>query len=129
MVCRSFRYNHEHCCFCCRLCLTDEEMCAVSKRNRGVCTIHCVLWRKRFVTRIVFIDCGLPLPPSPPPIKPLIQVLQEKGLQFTRPVLNCFLFCVLAPPSCQTKSSGKPEISPQEFSHLQQQLQDMKEQV
>ena len=65
----------------------------------------------------------------PPPLKPLIQVLQEKGLQFTQPVFNCFLFCVLAPPSCQTKSSGKPEISPQEFSHLQQQLQDMKEQV
>jgi len=34
-----------------------------------------------------------------------------------------------APPACQTKSSGKPEISSQEFTHLQQQLQDMKEQT
>jgi len=36
---------------------------------------------------------------------------------------------VLAPAPCQSKSSGKPEINHQEFTQLQQQLQDMKEQV
>ena len=39
---------------CCRLCLTDEEMCAVSKHDRRVCTIYCVLWRKRFVKMLSF---------------------------------------------------------------------------
>lgn len=34
-----------------------------------------------------------------------------------------------APVPCQSKSSGKPEINPQEFTQLQQQLQDLKEQV
>lgn len=34
-----------------------------------------------------------------------------------------------APAPCQSKSSGKPEINPQEFTQLQQQLQDLKEQV
>ena len=61
-------------------------------------------------TRIVLTMDNLP------PHRPLIKI-------------TVFLRVDLAPPSCQTKSSGKPEISPQEFSHLQQQLQDMKEQV
>ena len=44
--------------------------------------------------------------------------------------LNCVLFCfAVAAPATQTKSSGKPEINQQEFTQLQQQLQDMKEQV
>ena len=44
--------------------------------------------------------------------------------------LNCVLFCfTVAAPATQTKSSGKPEINQQEFTQLQQQLQDMKEQV
>lgn len=34
-----------------------------------------------------------------------------------------------APAPCQSKSSGKPEINPQEFTQLQQQLQDLKEQA
>lgn len=36
---------------------------------------------------------------------------------------------VLAAAPCQSKASAKPEISAQEFTQLQQQLQDMKEQV
>ena len=35
----------------------------------------------------------------------------------------------LATAPCQSKASAKPEISTQEFTQLQQQLQDMKEQV
>ena len=48
---------------------------------------------------------------------------------FFQEVTKVIFSFALATAPCQSKASAKPEISAQEFTQLQQQLQDMKEQV
>ena len=50
-------------------------------------------------------------------------------LLFFQEVTKVIFSFALATAPCQSKASAKPEISAQEFTQLQQQLQDMKEQV
>lgn len=60
-------------------------------------------------------------------------VLMKKCVQCRNQIEESIPFIVCcggkAAPATQTKSSGKPEINQQEFTQLQQQLQDMKEQT
>ena len=50
-------------------------------------------------------------------------------LLFFQEVTKVIFSFASATAPCQSKASAKPEISAQEFTQLQQQLQDMKEQV
>ncbi|XP_068679361.1 E3 ubiquitin-protein ligase MIB1-like [Montipora capricornis] len=112
----------------CSLCSSRVKKCLMCKETVQSRTKieECLVCSER-IARALFKPCGhmVACENCAPLMKKCVQC--RNNIEESVPFIVC---CGgKAPSPCQSKSSGKPEINPQEFTQLQQQLQDLKEQA